>query len=281
MALTGGRQDVAVGMIDGPVRMDHPDLAGANIHAVGGEPRATCADPRSDACLHGTFVAGILVARRGSPAPAICPDCTLLVRPIFSEAASHHSLPIATPEELAEAIAECIEAGARILNLSAATGEPSTRVERMLEQALHYAARRGVLVTAAAGNQGTLGSSAITRHPWVIPVAACHRSGRPVRQSNLGRSIARRGVGAPGQAIESLRSTGGTATLGGTSFAAAFVSGALALLWSQFPRAGAAELRRAVTDRPGRRTVAPALLDAWAAYERLEQDFGKRKAIAA
>ena len=49
-------------------------------------------------------------------------------------------------------------------------------------------------MVAAAGNQGTLGSSAITRHPWVIPVVACDLRGRPMNESNLGSSIGRRGL---------------------------------------------------------------------------------------
>jgi hypothetical protein len=81
-------------------------------------------------------------------------------------------LPSATPDELAVAIAECIESGARILNLSAALTQPSLSGERDLEESLDFAARRRVHVVAAAGNQGVVGSSAITRHPWVIPVVA-------------------------------------------------------------------------------------------------------------
>ena len=75
-------------------------------------------------------------------------------------------MPSARPEELAQAIVDCLEAGARILNLSAALAEPSTGGQRELEGALDRAVRRGVIVVAAAGNQGTLGSSVITRHPW-------------------------------------------------------------------------------------------------------------------
>jgi subtilisin family serine protease len=281
MGLTSGSEDVSVALIDGPVARDHPDLAGANIHPVSGEASAACMYAGSSACAHGTFVAGILVARRGSPAPAICPDCTVLVRPVFREATTRDSLPAATPEELAQAIAECVDAGATILNLSAATGEPSTRAERSLVQSLDYAARRGVLVVAAAGNQGTIGSSAITRHPWVIPVAACSSSGQALRQSNLAGSIAKRGVGAPGEAIESLASTGGTLAISGTSFAAAFVTGTLALLWSKFPAAGAPELRHALTRRRPKRTVAPALLDAWAAHEFIARDSHRAEKEAA
>jgi len=50
-------------------------------------------------------VAGILAARRGSVAPSICPECTLLLRPIFSESADGSGrMPSATPQDLAAAI---------------------------------------------------------------------------------------------------------------------------------------------------------------------------------
>jgi subtilisin family serine protease len=52
--------------------------------------------------------------------------------------------------------------GARVLNLSIAFAQPSSRGERELEEALDYAAQLGVIVVAASGNQGTLVSSAIT-----------------------------------------------------------------------------------------------------------------------
>lgn len=84
MASGLGCAEVRVGLIDGPVAVDHPDLAAEMIRALPGR-RASCA-LRGAACFHGTFVAGILSARRGSDAPALCPGCTLLVRPIFSEA---------------------------------------------------------------------------------------------------------------------------------------------------------------------------------------------------
>jgi subtilisin family serine protease len=119
MARTRGRADLIVGLVDGPIAGDHPDLAGANILTLDGIP-AACRDAGSAACRHGTFVAGILAARRGAQAPAIAPDCTLLVRPVFSEAGADGRLPSATPGELADAIIDCVQAGARVLNLSAA-----------------------------------------------------------------------------------------------------------------------------------------------------------------
>jgi subtilisin family serine protease len=278
MELTAGRSDIMVGLIDGPVAINHSDLAGDNIREVPGAA-AACAQASSAACLHGTFVAGILCAERGSAAPAICPNCTLLLRPVFAEPAPGNvELPSATPEELATAILECIEAGARILNLSLALMQSSAKAQLALVQALDHAARRGVLIVAAAGNQGTVSSTVITAHPWVIPVAACDLRGKPLNESNLGHSIGRRGLLAPGQQITSLGSEGEPLTLGGTSAAAPFVTGAIALVWSQFPAASGAELRLAFMHAQacGRTTVTPPLLNAWGGYQVLLATHSRR-----
>jgi subtilisin family serine protease len=270
MERTRGSCEIKVGLIDGPVAIDHPDLTTENIREVPGEFAGTCALSNSTACKHGTFVAGILLAKRGSPAPAICPGCSLLVRPIFSETLSGNGhLPSATPQELALAIVQTINAGARILNLSAALVHPSANGERELQSALDYAVRRAVIVVAAAGNQGVVGSSVITGHPWVIPVASSDRQGRPLSQSNLGSSIGRWGVLSPGENITSLGPEGEPVTFGGTSVAAPFVTGAFALLWSEFPAASAAELLLAVrgTRKQSHAAIVPPLLDVWAAHQ--------------
>jgi subtilisin family serine protease len=276
MAHTRGSPDLTVGLIDGPVAMSHPDLVDTHIREIPGIWAGTCASASSAACRHGTFVAGILGARRQSPAPAICPDCPLLLRPIFAETApGHGQMPSATPAELAAALLECIEAGARVINVSSALADSSSKGPRDIEEALDQALRRGVLVVAAAGNQGTLGSSAITRHPWVIPVVACDLRGRPLRYTNLGRSIGRRGLSAPGEEITSLGAEGPPLTLSGTSAAAPFVTGAIALLWSAWPHASARAVHGAITHgaAPRRTTVVPPRLDAWAAYQRLRQGY--------
>jgi len=269
MAVTSGRPEIRIGLVDGPIAMDHPDLATENVRQISGKANAACARTNSAACRHGTFVAGILSARRESPAPAICPQCTLLVRPIFAETAQRDGqLPTASPEELAAAILECVEEGARVVNLSVALGQTSPNSERQLEDALDHAARRGVVVVAAAGNEGAVGSSAITRHPGTVPVVAYDTRGRPIDQSNLGASIGRRGFGAAGDGVTSLGAEGKPITLGGTSVAAPFVSGAVALLWSAFPAASPARVRLAIRQAaPRRPTVVPPLLDAWKAYQ--------------
>ncbi len=274
MELTSGRPEIVIGLVDGPVVIGHPDLAGENVREVPGRIGA-CAQASSLACMHGTFVAGILSAKRSSAAPAICPGCTLLVCPIFSETpVAEELIPSATPEELAAAIIECIDAGARLVNLSAALAQvPSAKGERALGQALDHAANRGVIVVAAAGNQGTVGSTAITRHPWAIAVIGCDRRGRPLSESNLGNSIGRRGLSAPGESITSLGTDSKAVPSGGTSVAAPFVTGAIALVWSEFPDASAGQVKLAVTKAHAQRrpTVVPALLNAWAIHAAMRE----------
>jgi subtilisin family serine protease len=266
-----GQSSVAIGLVDGPVAADHPNLRTTNIRVISGNSNGYCADLTSVACMHGTFVAGILSGIRGCGAPAICPECTLLVRPIFAETASQsEQVPSATPTELAQAILDVIEAGARVINLSVALVEQSTHGEAKLGRALDYSARKEIIVVGAAGNQGTVGSSIITRHPWVIPVVAYNLQGHLMALSNLGGSIGRRGVGAAGEGVTSLRAAGGSLTLDGTSVATPFVTGTVALLWSCFPEASAADIKLAVSPPLlRRRTIVPPLLDAESAYQTL------------
>jgi subtilisin family serine protease len=276
MEVSRGRAEIVIGLIDGPVAADHDDLTGTSISEVPGRSGSACIRADSTACVHGTFVAGIMSARREAEAPAICPDCTLLVRPIFSESSDENpDMPSASPEELAAAIIDCIDAGARVINLSAALVQPSLKGQRFLDEALDYAARHHVIVVAAAGNQGNVGASAITRHPWVIPVSACDLRGTPISYTNLGNSIGRRGLSAPGYDITSLGTGGRPLTLRGTSAAAPFVTGAIALLFSEFTTASAAEVKHALLRGPALRRpgVVPALLDAWAGYRALQQAY--------
>jgi subtilisin family serine protease len=269
MQLTNGKPEIKIGLIDGLVATHHPELAKANIREIIANSPVARVQATSAACQHGTLVAGVLCGQRNSVTPAICPGCTVLVRPVFTETGSRaDSLPSTTPQNLSVAILDCLAAGAQILNLSVALDSPSSRGESQLEAALNQAAKQGAIVVAAAGNQGTIGSSAITRHPWVIPVVACDLQGRPTAFSNLAASVGRRGLTAPGQGITSL-SWQGTANFSGTSAATPFVTGAIALLWSRFPQAAAAVVKSAITQTgiSRRTTVVPPRLDAWRAYQ--------------
>lgn len=141
---------------------------------------------------------------------------------------------------------ECVEAGARLVNVSAALSDlPSAQGQRLLQRALDYAAHRGAIV-----------------------VAACDRRGRPLGGSNVCASIGRRGLRAPGSSVTSLCAEGGVVASSGTSVAAPFVTGAIALVWSLFPGATAGQLKEAVTraHRITRASLVPPLLNAWAIY---------------
>jgi subtilisin family serine protease len=269
MDRTSGRTDVMVGLIDGPVAVDHPDLEHRSLQVSSSRFAAACSVPDSRACAHGTFVAGILCAKRGSLAPSICPDCTIVISPIFEETvATDGNAPLATAEDLAEAIIRVTEMGAKVINLSVEVVSPSAQEKLILTEALNFAGRRGVICVAAAGNQGLVAGTSITCHECVIPVVGFDRSARPLKDTNLGRSVGQSGIGAPGDAVVSLGPNHRPLELSGSSVAAPFVTGAIALLLSEFPRATPTDVKLAVLHAGGqrRRGVVPPLLDAWTAF---------------
>jgi subtilisin family serine protease len=273
MAISTGAPEVVIGLIDGPVDFNHNAFQSANIATVKNSQYAACRSASSIACMHGTFIAGMLCARRGLSAPAICPDCKLLLYPIFSEGEkealkSNKSasllLPSTTPKELSNAIIETVNAGAKIINISAGLSTSSLVAYKELEDAYDYAMRKGVIVVAAAGNQGNIGGYlSFLSHKWVIPVAACDEQGKLDLMSNFGPSIGSRGVMAPGVNITSTSSSGGYTQMSGTSFAAPFVTGAIALLWSLFTDATVAKIKQSVMVRTYRRpaSIVPPILN--------------------
>jgi subtilisin family serine protease len=273
MELTSGDSKVVIALLDGPVAVRHPDLSETAIRQVDDTGSEQGMDERTPATAHGTFVAGILGAKRGSGAPALCPDCTLLLRPIFRDAVDAeqgHPQLSASSDDLARAIVQVVDSGAHILNLSIAVAGSDSRAHSGVDQALSYAMRRGALVVAAGGNGGVVGSTFITRHPWVIPVVGFGVNRRPLQISNLAGSFGERGVGAPGEGIVSLSPGGGVVSWAGTSAAAPFVTGAVALIRSLLPDVSAAKLRATINAVSGRgRSIVPPLLDAWGIYRSL------------
>ncbi|MET8830442.1 S8 family serine peptidase [Streptomyces sp. NPDC004610] len=258
-ARTTGRPEVVVAVVDGAADPGDPALAPLQSVRFAGPPL-----PARDAGTapgHGTRVLAALAARPGAPAPGLCPGCSFVVRPVPGV-----DIPPAAPAVLADALTDVIGAGARVINLSltlerlpetAPTHDPGVTA---LLDAVELARRHGVLVVAAAGNDGDLGGPALVRHPWVIPVVACDPDGSPLPTSTLGRAIGRHGLTAPAL----------PRGLSGTSAAAPVVTGAVALLWSLFPHACAPAVRDAVTTPrpPARRpSVVPPHLDAAHAYE--------------
>jgi subtilisin family serine protease len=265
MALSQGEPWLRVGLPDGPIDLGHPRLSRTGIHIL--RPASNLPmNLNSPAGRHATFVAGVLHGRRGGASPAIVPGCTLFVLPIFSSDAT--ALTFVKPGLLADALIELISAGVQVINISAVLMNASAADNSLLKSALDHAASRGVLVVTAAGNRSMLTGTALTRHPWVIPVAASGPMGAATRYSDLSRSVALRGVRAPGEDITSLAPGGGTTAIVGTSVAASIVTGAIALAWSLNPDKDPATVRAAFagTDISRRHTLIPPLLDAWGAH---------------
>jgi subtilisin family serine protease len=268
MARTSGSRQVVVALVDGPVLTGHPDLA-ANVRALSGRPLDQGGETGSRDYRHGTFAAGILSARRGSPAPAICPGCELLVNPVPVQAhAPDAGAPRAEAADVAAAIVQCIDEGARVINVGV-TIKPSAAGEHALEAAVDYATEHDVGVVVPA-DPYPAGAWSISAHPWVIPVVPYDLQGRPIGYAD--RAIALRGVGAPGADITSLGADIEPVTLGGAIVAAPFVTGTLALLRSEFSDATIAAIKFALTQEYSirRMSLVPPILNAWAAYQFLK-----------
>jgi subtilisin family serine protease len=278
MQISTGDPKIRIGVIDGPLDLSHPAFHGSRIRTVKDSQVGACRISSSIACMHGTFVVGILAAKRGDHVPAICPNCEILLYPIFrdNEQIKNKNIdvvfPASTPEELSNAIIETIDAGANVINLSLGLSSSSLIVYPELQEAYDYACNRGVIIVAAAGNQGNIGFISLLNHSWIIPVTACDENGQLSVMSNYGPSIANRGLMAPGINITSTFPGGQYTQMSGTSFAAPFVTGAIALLWSLFPKANAAEIVHSIirTTSHNRRSIVPPLINSEAAYNVLK-----------
>lgn len=151
-----------------------------------------------------------------------------------------------------KAINYAVQNGARIINASYEYDAPADSSEL---SAINAARTAGVLVVAAAGNAGADIDNGMKVFPAahtldnIIAVAATNPNDNKVSFSNYGVSSV--DLGAPGINIYStvrLARTGldgqvGYDYLSGTSMAAPMVSGAAALVWSQYPHLSGAEVR--------------------------------------
>jgi thermitase len=166
-----------------------------------------------------------------------------------------------------------LDEGARIVNMSL-NGPDSSQA---LDEAIAQAEARGVLVVTSAGNDGqnrdrVASYPASERSHSVITVASCNRAGALARGSAYGRTTV--DIAAPGDEILTSDLGGRFARRSGTSFAAAYVTGAAALLAAAHPDASGQRLRAALvaSSRRGGRVdsrIAGGQLDAAAALGRL------------
>ncbi|MGQ5263412.1 type VII secretion-associated serine protease mycosin [Micromonospora sp. ZYX-F-536] len=223
---------VTVAVIDSGVSALHPLLKGqvAEGRDFNGLPAN---QGQCDLVGHGTMVAGIIAGREGTGVPysGIAPAARIL--PIRVLPDTKDTRDEALPGQIAAAIDWAVDNGADVINLSLMT---LPRPE--LAQAVENALAKGVVLVAAAGNrqeQQENRPAYPAAYPGVIAVAGVDELGGHVGTSVSGSYV---DVAAPGLAIVG-PAPGGSGyraePTGGTSFAAAYVSGVAALVRSAYP----------------------------------------------
>ena len=246
---------LSVAVIDGPY--DAAALHGILARTPVSLGNGSCGVSPDIACHHGTFIVGMLGARRNAPIPGLCPDCILLHVPLFID----ESGPWANVAELANAITIAVRAGAKLINLSVAIMGDDAHFDTDLAKALDLAEASGAVVMVAAGNQGRRALGQLLSHPVTIPVVAVDAAHRLLPDCNFGPSISRRGIAALGYRVRGYAPGGGTTVMSGTSVATAAATGTLAQLWSACPDAKGAEIRSAVARLSPRNGIILPMLD--------------------
>jgi hypothetical protein len=131
---------------------------------------------------------------------------------------------------LIRGIDHAIEKGARVLSLSWGSDAPSS----LLESATRYAASKGLVIVAAAGNAPTGKPVYPAAFGHVIGVGAMTPDGGTWDQSNFGEFVA---VSAPGLADLPVGYNGDPGVYAGTSIATAYTARRVAAILNQNPDA--------------------------------------------
>ena len=234
-----GDAAVRVAVIDSGVDVNHPDLTGRVSDAYNAVDSSTDV---TDEVGHGTFVAGVAAATADNSVGIAG----------ASMGASVMAVKVADPagevwsDAEAAGIIWAADHGADVINLSLGSDTP----DQVESEAVAYAVSQGVLVVAAAGNDGVTTAQYPAAYPNVVAVAATDAAGHRAPFSQYGSWVT---VAAPGTTITSTSPTTGSAffqpsydTAGGTSFSAPLVAAEAALLWSLRRGASAAEIRAAI-----------------------------------
>ena len=178
---------------------------------------------------HGTFASGVVAL--------VAPEAEIMPMRVLDSDGSGNLFVVA------EAIKDAVDAGADVINLS--FGNATKPKPAMLEEAVKDARKRGVVVTASAGNE----SSTVEQYPALLSEllavgALAADAKRLAVFSNSGSWV---DVAAPGSLVVGPVPGGFYAYWNGTSVAAPFVAGQAALLKSRRPLLDAVKTSGAIT----------------------------------
>jgi len=203
---------ILIAIIDGGVDASHPELAGViadTFDAIGSGDTIHA---------HGTAVAGAIAAQARLKGTA--PAAQILAARAFG---TDRDKTESTTFYVVRAINWAVGRGARIINMSF-----SGPRDPKLELSLKAARANGVILVAAAGNAGPRSQPLYpAADPNVIAVTATDEDDNLFKAAVRGRHIA---VAAPGVELWLPGLNGSYQEASGTSFAAAEVSGTIALL---------------------------------------------------
>jgi len=174
--LTTGAPGVVIAIVDSGVEASHPDLAGAFV------PGRDLVDRDDDATdppgPHGTAVAGVAAARGGNGFGGVgaCFSCRLMpIRVLGLDGFAFNT-------NIAAAIDYAVDHGAAVVNISLYGPNSPPR----LREAIIRARAAGVLVVAAAGNEGTPEPQYPAAFPETIAVGAAATNEKLARSSSFG-----------------------------------------------------------------------------------------------
>jgi subtilisin family serine protease len=219
---------VTVAVIDSGVSR-HPDLAGKFVRGV---DLVNGGNGRMDSNGHGTHVAGIIAmtANNNLGGAGLAPGVAIMPVVVADAGGSVRSA------DSAKGIIWAVDHGADIVNMSYSGSASSVE-----QKAIQYAQSKGVVTVAAAGNayldsRGTLFNPVQypAAFPGVVGVGAVTRTLRRSSFSEVGRQVDLVAPGGSGafdspRGIFSTYAGSGYVRMPGTSMAAPYVSGTMAL----------------------------------------------------
>ncbi|GGM94462.1 serine protease [Thermus composti] len=132
-----------------------------------------------------------------------------------------------TTADIKDAVDLAVQQGAKVINISLGR----LRQDSELEQSLRQARSQGVVLVAAAGNDGVDGVLYPASSPAVIAVGSVNNSKAKSKFSNCGPEL---DLVAPGEGVTVLFPNDDDGQASGTSFASPMVAGVVALYMSKY-----------------------------------------------